>query len=192
MTNQGSSRSTKEHARISGNVVITTISLSGISINVSVSGQPVSISGQSVSVSGQPIFVYISGGSLTATADISGQTVFTVPSYSIVQALATGSGSINLTYTASTPSRSVVDCITYHATSGTTTSSELTVVLQYGGTSSSYFTKLLSVDMGKDVVSDIFWIPQAEVWLVSGDAVNMTFSNPNACAYGAVVRVRQV
>jgi hypothetical protein len=46
--------------------------------------------------------------------------------------------------------------------------------------------------MGKDVVSDIFWIPQAEVWLVSGDAVNMTFSNPNACAYGAVVRVRQV
>jgi len=185
MTNQGSSRSTKEHARISGNVVITTISLSGVSINVSISGQP-------VSVSGQPVFVYISGGSLTATADISGQTVFTVPSYAITQALATGNGSVDLTYTASSPSRSVVDCITYHASSGTTTSSELTITLRYGGTSSEYFTKLLSVDMAKDVVSDIYWVPQTEVWLVSGDAVNMTFSNPNTCTYGAVVRVRQI
>lgn len=192
MSNTGSPRSTKEHARISGNVVITTISLSGVVLNVSVSGQPVYVSGQPVTVSGQPVFVYISGGTITAATDISGQSVYTTPSHVVTQALATGSGAVNLTYTASSPKRAVVDCITYHATSGTTTSSELTVTLQYGGTSSAFFTKLFSLNMAKDVVTDIYWIPQTEVWLVSGDAVNMSFPNTDACAYGAMIRVRQV
>jgi len=192
MTNTGSPKSTKEHARISGNVVITTISLSGVVLNVSVSGQPVYVSGQPVTVSGQPVFVYISGGTITAATDISGQSVFTVPSHVVTQALATGSGVVNLTYTASSPERAVVDCITYHATSGTTTSSELKVTLQYGGTSSAFFTKLFSLNMAKDVVTDIYWIPQTEVWLVSGDAINMSFPNTDSCAYGAMIRVRQV
>ena len=185
MTNLGSSKSTKEHARISGNVVITTISLSGVAINVSVSGQPVNVSGSSV-------FAYISGGTITATADISGQSVFTVPSYTIKQAYDTGNGALNLSYQSTSHNRTIVDCITYHATSGTTTSSELIVTLKYGGTSSAFFTKIYTVAMAPDVVSDIYWVPQTEVWLVSGDIINVGFSNPNSCNYGAMIRVRQL
>ena len=90
MTNLGSPKTAKEHARISGNVVITDISLSGISVTVSVSGQPVYIStsgsaiqvsgtvsvtsGTGVRISGESVFAYISGGSFQA--NVSGQVVY--------------------------------------------------------------------------------------------------------------------
>jgi lipopolysaccharide export system protein LptA len=84
MTNLGSPKSTKEHARISGNVVIATATLaSGAYLTsaqiVSVSGNVVqvaggvTISGDAVTISGNVVYVYISGG--TFCMDISGQTM---------------------------------------------------------------------------------------------------------------------
>ena len=78
MVNLGSSTSTKEHERISGNVVITSF-LSGSYVNTSISGNTVVanvyVSGIEVyaTVSGDSIFVYISGGSILSS--VSGQTV---------------------------------------------------------------------------------------------------------------------
>ena len=81
MANQGDPRSIKDQIRISGNVVITSISISGMSL--SVSGQPVTVSGDVVNVSGQSMFVYLSGGSVSAS--ISGQPVSTSVSGNIVE-----------------------------------------------------------------------------------------------------------
>ena len=175
MTNLGSPRSTKEPARISGNVVIAKIS-----------GETVLISNTVFIISS--VVLNISG----SWVSVSGSSVYTVPSYTIEQEYDAGNGVLDLSYSSVSPNRTVVDCITYHATSGTTTSSELIVTLKYGGTSSAFFTKIFSINMDVQVVSDIYWIPQTEVWLVSGDEVNVNFSNPDGCDYGAMVRVRQL
>ena len=175
MTNLGSPRSTKEPARISGNVVIAKIS-----------GETVLISNAVFIISS--VVLNISG----SWVSVSGSSVYTVPSYTIEQEYDAGNGVLDLSYSSVSPNRTVVDCITYHATSGTTTSSELIVTLKYGGTSSAFFTKIFSINMDVQVVSDIYWIPQTEVWLVSGDEVNVNFSNPDGCDYGAMVRVRQL
>lgn len=184
MTNYGSPRSTKEPARISGNVVIA-----------KVSGEVISVSGIVVIVSSVVIHTEVSGSWVSVSGSavtISGQSIFIVPSYTIEQSYDSGAGALNFSHSSTSPKRTVVDCITYHATSGTTTSSELVVTLQYGGTSSAFFTKVFSVNMATDTVSDIYWVPQTEVWLVSGDAINVKFSNPDTCAYGAMIRVRQL
>lgn len=61
---------------------------------VAISGAVLEISGDVVQVSGQSVFVYISGGTLTATADISGQAVFVYISGGTVTATADISGQV--------------------------------------------------------------------------------------------------
>lgn len=61
MSNLGSSKSTKEHERISGNVVITNITVSGNTVIAKTSGQC--------------HYVYISGGTIPVTLNVSGVAV---------------------------------------------------------------------------------------------------------------------
>ena len=97
---------------ISGDVV----QVSGQSVFVYISGGTLTatadISGQSVvtSVSGDSVFVYISGGTVTATADISGQTVYVGESYTIQRD--TGSNqSVIVATTYVAPQPTIVDAV---------------------------------------------------------------------------------
>lgn len=174
MTNLGSPRSTKEPARISGNVVIA-----------KVSGEVISVSGIVIIVSSVVIHTEVSG----SWVSVSGSTVVTIPEYNTVEAAAAGSGALNLTL--SVADTCVVDYATYHGDVAVVTSSELYLQLQHG-TSTGFYTKIVSVDMARHQVSNVYWTPDAELWLTSGDSINMAFSNPDTCNYGAAIRVRRL
>jgi hypothetical protein len=137
MVNRGSSKSTKEHERISGNVVIANVSMSGASLSASVSGQPVTISGNTVfayisgggmsadvsgsavtisgdfvDISGSSLFVYISGGGISADVSgsavtISGDVVYTSISGNAVDLVVSG----GVLYTSTSISGNAVDLV---------------------------------------------------------------------------------
>lgn len=187
MTNLGSPRTSKEHARISGNVVITTIDMSGTVLNANVSGQIlyVATSGHSLrvdgnfSISGSAVFAYISGGTITATADISGQVVRIGETFITRRDLGSSTSVVvSTSYTSPTPT--TVDVVNLNL-------APLPVLVSGGVlevnvlTSSSIFpfvrNALYYKTCENPTAKSICYYPDSPLVVASGDIVSVKYTN---------------
>ena len=175
---------------VSGNTVVT--SVSGNVLTVLMSGGIVR------TVSGNAVFTYISGGTVSVSGNsvvtsvsgnwinISGESI--VQSYTVDSVNAVGSGAITLTYTNNATPR-FFEYAEYHATSGAVVSSS-PLLVQHISSNSGYVINMYSLHMESSATTDVFYQPDNPMILGSGDAVKISWSNLDACAYYVRITTR--
>lgn len=204
---------------ISGQSVVTTVS--GDWIDVSGATVIAKVSGEVVQVSGESVFVYISGGVIasdvsgnwvdvsgatviakisgeTVVTSISGESVFvyisggsitTAPSISPVWTTATSSGVLDLTTPAA--QEAYLDYVEYHGASACTISSAGVEFTVDHKTVEGYTFNVFAVDMGANTVKDLVYYPDTPTVLVSGDAVEVKFTNPEGIVWTSRIMTRR-
>jgi hypothetical protein len=187
MSNLGSPKTSKEHARISGNVVITTIDMSGTVLNANVSGQIlyVATSGNtlqvdgSFSISGSAVFAYISGGTITASTDISGQVVRVGETFITQRNLGSSQSVIvSTSYTSQTPT--TVDVVNLNlAASPASVSGGLFEVDVLTSSASFPFVRnaLYYKTCDYPTAKSICYYPDAPLVVASGDIISVKYTN---------------
>jgi hypothetical protein len=182
----------------------TPVAISGAVLEISgdvvqISGQPVKVSGESVfvyisggtltataDISGQSVYVYISGGTVTATADISGQvvdisgqTVYVGESYTIQRNLGS-SQSVVVATTYVAPQPTIVDAVNLNIASLPATVSSGTLSVEILTSSALFPFVRNSLDYrttNKPTAKSICYYPNPQLCIASGDIVNVKYIN---------------
>ena len=112
-----------------------------------------------------------------------GETILTFP--------ATGNAALNLSATVPVSQSYQVISLSVNLGVAPTTAENLTVTLNshHGAV---YDVLLYSVDPAAGAITDIFWQPDEDIYLVGGDAVDVAYANTDVRTYGAVLTLKAV
>jgi hypothetical protein len=104
---------------------------------------------------------------------------------------ATGTAAMN--YSATVPASSAyrVVSLTVNLSAAPTTAGALTITFN-SHHGAAYDTLIYSVDPSAGAISDILWQPDEELDLVGGDALDVSYANPDSRTYGAVLTLKSV
>ncbi len=109
---------------------------------------------------------------------------------SVFRTKASATGPINLAHTVPTTGQTYeVTSVTCKFSAAPASAGTFYITLD-SGLGEEYDATLYSVDPSVSAVTSVVWVPTSPMYLQSGDAVRVTYTNPSARVYGVVITVR--
>ncbi len=106
----------------------------------------------------------------------------------VLRKAATGNGPIAETFAVPVGDTYRVLSASIHLNAAPTTSENLTIDLD-SVAGSNYDARLYSLDLGGGAVTDLVWQPDAPLYLVGGDGLDVTWANTNGRTWGLLLTV---
>jgi hypothetical protein len=103
----------------------------------------------------------------------------------------TGTGVMAYTATVPVGQHYRLVSVSLHLSSAPTTSENFTITLN-SVAGAIYDTLLYSIDLSAAAVTDLVWMPDEEMFLQGGDAIDLAFTNTDARNYGAQITMKAV
>jgi hypothetical protein len=103
---------------------------------------------------------------------------------SVNRSKATGTGAIAFSQAVTETSR--LASVTVHFDAAPTTSENFVITLN-SGDGAAYDTVLFSFDPSSDSTTDLVYLPDGEVYLLAGDALDVSYTNTDGVTYGLQV-----